>query len=64
MKLSLLFLTLFLAWCSVGLGLNICQTTPTWRLSGTTFPRDYVGRLKVVALLRATCGFSQIQAAR
>ena len=57
-------LVLLLLFCTMTAGLNICQRTSTWRLSGKTFPKDFPARVKFVALLRASCGFCRVQAVK
>jgi len=47
----------------------LCQPSPQWQLSGLSFPRDLDDQsssssVKLVALLRATCGFGLKQASR
>lgn len=49
---------------SVVTSLHTCQRSPRWHLSGTTFPDNFKTRIKFVALLRASCGFCQIQSKR
>ena len=44
--------------------LNICQKSPKWRLNGYQFPRNSTAHIKIVALLRSSCGFCKSQAKR
>lgn len=45
------------------LGLNRCVFAPKWRLSNITFPNDVANAdVKLLAFLKASCGFCQTQA--
>ena len=42
--------------------LKLCKRSPSWRLSGKVFPRDFYGQVKLIALLKASCPFCRQQA--
>ena len=42
--------------------LNQCEHSPRWRLNKVTFPNDFPGQVKFVALLKASCNFCRTQA--
>ena len=67
MRNSVFLTALFLVACVClvvdhSVSLRACQKTPSWRLSGRSFPKAFSNHIKLVALLRASCGFCVSQA--
>ena len=64
MKIQTKFLILCFILVKLISSLNICDRTPRWRLSGQRFPADFSGKLKLIALLAASCPFCRKQTKR
>lgn len=59
------FLILIFAYLQLTNSLKQCATTPRWTLSGKKFPTSFAkSQVKVLAFLKASCGFCQTQMAR
>lgn len=62
---SFQFLIFFITLASFAHSFNICSRSPKWTLSNKKFPNSFANsHIKVLAFLKASCGFCQTQLAR
>jgi hypothetical protein len=65
MKTTLFSSIILIFFVNEALALNHCAISPRWRLPNITFPNDLAkSEVKLVAFLKASCGFCREQSTK